>query len=71
MFGKFLKVSAGLIVGVLVGATVASMLVPKSGEEFREDIRNGFDEIRLDYELGRQKKQEDIEADLKRRWGEE
>ena len=71
MFGKFLKVSAGLIVGVLVGATVASILVPKSGEEFREDIRNGFDEIRLDYELGRQKKQEDIEADLKRRWGEE
>ena len=71
MFGKFLKVSAGLIIGALIGTTVASMLVPKSGEEFREDIRNGFDEIRLDYELGRQKKQEDIEADLKRRWGEE
>ena len=54
----------------LVGCIAVSLYTPKKGEEVREDIRNSFDEIKLDYELGRQKKKEDLEEDLKRRWGE-
>ena len=59
----------GLFAGALVGCIAVSLYTPKSGEEVRENIRNSFDEIKLDYELG-QKKKEDLEADLKRRWGE-
>ena len=60
----------GLFAGALVGCIAVSLYTPKSGEEVRENIRNSFDEIKLDYELGRQKKKEDLEADLKRRWSE-
>ena len=70
MFGKILKLLTGFVTGAAVGAVVTSMFIPKSGSEFRDEIRNGLDEIRLNFELGRQKKQEDLEAELKRRWGE-
>lgn len=66
----FIKYTFGLICGCMVGAFAASLLTPKSGDEFRNEIRNSFDEIKLNYELGRQKKREELEADLKRRWGE-
>lgn len=68
--GSFLKFAFGIIFGAVVGAAAASLLTPKSGEKIREDIRNGFDEIRLDYELGKQKRREELEADLKQRCGE-
>ena len=71
MFGKLMKISLGIAVGALVGAAVASLLTPKSGDEIRGDIRSGFDEIKLDYEIGKQQKREDLEADLRRRCGEE
>ena len=61
----------GLFTGALIGCIAVSLYTPKPGEEVREDIRNSFDEIKLDYELGRQKKKEDLEEDLKRRWGEQ
>ena len=61
----------GIFAGALVGCIAVSLYTPKPGEEVREDIRNSFDEIKLDYELGRQKKKEDLEEDLKRRWGEQ
>ncbi len=60
----------GFAAGAFVGCIAVSLYTPKSGEDVREDIRNSFDEIKLDYEIGRQKKKEDLEADLKRRWGE-
>ena len=68
---KFVKLFFGIIVGALEGAGAASLLTPKNGEEIREGIRNSFDEIRLDYELGRQKKRDELEAEIKRRWEEE
>lgn len=71
MLGNIAKFFIGLIAGCLGGAIVASLLTPKSGAEFRGEIRTGFDEIKLDYESGKQKKREELEADLKRRWGEE
>lgn len=61
----------GLLAGAFVGCTVVSLYTPKTGDEIRENIRNSFDEIKLDYELGRQKKKEEMEEELKRRWGEE
>ena len=71
MFKSFVKITLGIAVGALIGAGLASMLTPKSGDEIRSDIRNGFDEIKLDYEIGKQQKREDLEADWKRRCGEE
>lgn len=70
MIRSILKFTFGIIVGAVVGTVTASLLTPKSGEKIREDIRNGFDEIRLDYEIGKQKKREELEADLKQRCGE-
>ena len=69
--GKVLNFILGVLFGALVGYVGVSLYTPKSGDAIREDIRNSFDEIKLDYELGRQKKKEDLEEELKRRWGEE
>lgn len=67
---KFISFTFGLFTGALVGCIAVSLSTPKTGEEVRENIRNSFDEIKLDYELGRQRKKEEMEEDLKRRWGE-
>ena len=70
MIEKIFNFSLGLIAGMICGAVAASMVTPKSGEEIREELRSSFDEIKLDYELGREKKRADLEADIRRRWGE-
>lgn len=70
MFGKIVNFLLGIITGAIIGAVVVSMVTPKSGKEVRGDLRNGFDEIKLDYELGKQQKRDDLEAEIKRRWGE-
>lgn len=67
MIGKLIL---GFVVGAIVGSTAVSLLTPKNGEEIRKDIRGSFDEIKLDYELGKQRKRDDLEAEIKRRWGE-
>lgn len=67
MFGKFLL---GLIAGAVFGCAAAYLYTPKSGDEIRDDIRGSLDEIKLNYELGREKKREDLEADIRKRWGE-
>ena len=68
---KLLNFVFGLIVGSVCGVVSASLLTPKSGEEFRNEIRGSLDEIRLDYEKGKQQSREDLEADVRRRWGEQ
>lgn len=70
MIEKFVNYTLGLIFGCVSGAVAASLLTPKSGEEVRGELRNSFEEIKLEYELGRQKKREDLEADLRQRCGE-
>lgn len=70
MFGSIIKFTFGIIAGGVAGIIAASLLTPKSGDAIREDIRSSFDEIKLDYELGKQKKREYLEADLKQRCGE-
>ncbi len=70
MFEKFVNFTMGLITGFVCGTVVVSMVTPKSGEEIRADLKNEIDDIRLDYELSRQKKQDELEAEIKRRWGE-
>ncbi len=67
---KIINFVLGFVFGALVGCIGVSLYTPKSGEAFREDIRNSFDEIKLDYELGRQKKKDDLQEELKRRWEE-
>ena len=67
---KFLNFMFGLIVGSVCGVVTTSLLTPKNGEEIRNEIRGSLDEIRLDYEKGKQHSREDLEADVRRRWGE-
>ena len=67
---KFLNFMFGLLLGSVCGTVAASLLTPKSGEEIRNEIRGSLDEIRLEYETGKQKSREDLEADVRRRWGE-
>ncbi len=70
MLGKFLNFTIGLIAGAVCGCVAASLLTPKSGEEVRDELRHSIDEIKLDYERGREQKREELEADIRRRWGE-
>ena len=60
----------GLIVGAVCGVVTTSLLTPKNGEEIRNEIRGSLDEIKLDYEKGKQQSRDDLEADVRRRWGE-
>ena len=71
MFDKMLKFMFGFVMGAAAAAVAVSLTTPENGDKIREEIRNSIDEIKLDYELGRQKKREDLEADIRRRWGEE
>ncbi len=71
MFGKIINFAFGFVIGAAAAAVAVSLTTPESGEKIREEIRNGIDEIKLDYELGKQKKREELESDIRRRWGEE
>ena len=71
MFSKIMNFVLGCALGVLAGGVCASLLTPKSGEEVRNDIKKGFDEIKLEYESGKEKKREDLESEIRKRWGEE
>ncbi len=70
MFEKIGNFLLGTIAGFICGAVAISLVTPKSGEQIRSDIKNSIDEIKLDYELNRQKKQDELEAEIKQRWGE-
>ena len=70
MFSKVVNITLGLVVGAVCGIVAASLITPKNGEAIRNDIRGGIDEIRLDYETEKQRKRDDMEADIRRRWGE-
>ena len=70
MFEKIGNFMFGLFSGFICGAIAVSLVTPKSGDEIRADLKNGIEEIKLDYEMNRQKKQDELEADIKRRWGE-
>ena len=71
MVEKFFNFLFGFVIGAAAASVAVSLTTPENGEKIREEIRNGLDEIKLDYELGRQKKREDLEADIRRRCGEE
>ncbi len=71
MFETLKNFVCGFLAGAVTGSVAASLVTPKTGDEIRDDIKNGIDEIKLDYEMGRQKKREDLEADVKKRWGEQ
>ena len=67
---RFVNFVLGFIVGSVCGVVTASLVTPKNGEEIRNEIRGSLDEIRLDYEKGKQQSREDLEADVRQRWGE-
>ena len=71
MFEKFLNFMFGFAIGAAAASIAVSLTTPENGENIREGIRNGLDEIKLDYEMGRQKRREDLEAEIRRRCGEE
>ena len=60
----------GFIIGAAAAAVAVSLTTPKNGENIRKEILNGFEEIKLNYELGSQKKREDLEAEIRKRCGE-
>ncbi|MBQ6342794.1 MAG: YtxH domain-containing protein [Anaerolineaceae bacterium] len=64
------KFLIGFMSGCVISAVLTTLFTPKSGDKMRGEIRNSFDEIMLNYELGKQKKQEELELDIKRRCGE-
>lgn len=65
--GKFIL---GIVIGAAAGYIGALLLTPKSGENVRNEIRGSFEEIKLDYEQGKQQKRESLEQEIRRRWGE-
>lgn len=71
MFTKLFKFILGFAVGAAAASVAVSLTTPENGEQIRGEIRNGLDEIKLDYETARQKKRDDLEAEIHRRWGEE
>ena len=67
---RIAKFLIGFISGCLISTVITTLFTPKSGDKMRKDIRNSFDEIMLNYELGKQKKQEELELEIKQRCGE-
>ena len=65
-----MKFLLGIFLGGVFGIAAASLLTPKAGEAIRDEIRNSFDEIKLDYESSKKKTREELEADYRRRCGE-
>ena len=71
MFVNLFKFIMGFAVGAVGAAAIVSLTTPESGEKVREDIRNEIDVIKSDYESGRQQKIDELEAEIRKRCGEQ
>ena len=60
IFGFFI----GLLTGGLVGAVLAMLLAPSSGEVLRQDIRNRIEYVQSEVKLAAQERRAEMERQL-------
>ncbi len=55
---------SGLVTGALVGATLAIMLAPSSGEDLRNQLQSRVDTIQSDVKLAAENRRAELEKQL-------
>ena len=61
---KFVQFLEGFILGSLVGAGLALLLTPSSGEELRNQLQSGAEKLRLDVETAASDRRAELESQL-------
>lgn len=61
---RLISFFSGVIMGSLVGAAVALILAPSSGDELRSEIQTRYIEIRDEVESAAQNRRAELEAQL-------
>ena len=61
---KFISFLSGAVMGGLVGAVLALLLAPSSGEELRGQLKEGFGEFQEEIGKAMQEKRIELEAKL-------
>jgi gas vesicle protein len=56
--------TGGVLCGVMIGAAVALLLAPASGDSMREDARRRFDEMMVEAQLAADKRRRELETQL-------
>ena len=56
--------AAGALCGVMIGATVALVLAPQSGDAMRDEARNRFDSMMIEAKRASEKRRQELEAQL-------
>jgi gas vesicle protein len=61
---KFFSFLIGTVMGALVGATVALLLAPESGEELRGSIRQRFENLQVEIQEAATNRRIELEKQL-------
>jgi gas vesicle protein len=61
---KFFSFLIGTVMGALVGATVALLLAPESGEELRGSIRQRFENLQVEIQEATANRRIELEKQL-------
>ena len=61
---KAMAFTFGAIMGGVIGALVALLMAPSSGEELRSSIQQQVDNIQIEIKEAAQKKREELEQQL-------
>lgn len=56
--------TGGVLCGVVIGAAVALLLAPASGDSMRDDARRRFDEMMVEAQLAADKRRRELETQL-------
>jgi gas vesicle protein len=56
--------AGGILCGVVIGAAVALVLAPASGETMREDAQSRFDSMMVEARLASERRRRELEAEL-------
>ncbi len=56
--------AGGVLCGVMIGATVALLLTPASGDAMREDARHRFDDMMVEARRASEQRRQELEAQL-------
>jgi gas vesicle protein len=62
--GKFISFLAGLLTGALIGAVVALLFAPMSGEELRDEAQARADKVVADVRSAVEKERQRLETEL-------
>jgi gas vesicle protein len=61
---KAMAFTFGAIMGGVIGALIALLMAPSSGEELRSSIKQQVEDIQLEIKEAAQKKREELEGQL-------